>query len=203
MAAERERHLEALRPSSAALVVEPRRRRTGVRLERHIRQRVTPPEAERQVETLQRPLELLSGNSRARGAEKLGEACRVQLASVPLDRVPRRTSGYQRRVAELAPKTRHILVHHVTRTRRRPLAPHRVDQRLDRHDLADLQQQGADHCSFAAARQVHTATVDQRLERPENPKGDPRRRTTHDLTAAPRLPAAAARSRINALRPCN
>ena len=55
-------------------------------------------------------------------------------------------------------------MHQVARTRRRLLAPHRVDQRLDRRDLADLKEQRAEQCSFAAARQINTLTVDQRLE---------------------------------------
>ena len=102
--AEGERHVEALRPRGAALVVEPRRCRAGIRLERDVGQRVASPKAERLVECLQRLVELVCGDGGARGAEKLGEACRVQFAGVALDRVPRRAGDDDRCVAELAPQ---------------------------------------------------------------------------------------------------
>ena len=121
----------------------------------------------------------------ARDAKKLGEARGVELAGVPLDRVPGRSSHDDRRIGERDAEPRHVLVHHVPRARGRRLAPDRVDQRVDRRDLADPEKQRAEQCPFAATRQVHTATVDQRLERPENPKSDLRQRARKDRTSKP------------------
>ena len=189
MAAEREGHVDALGPGGAPLVVQPRRRRASVPLERDVGQRVTSPEAERLVERLQRLVELVRGDRGARRAKKLGEARGVQIAGVALDGVPGRAGDDHRRVAERASEPRHVLVHHVPGARGRLLTPDGVDQRVDRHDLADVQQQDAEQRSLAATRQVHTATVDQRLERAENPKGDLRHGTNQDRTAATGLPA--------------
>jgi hypothetical protein len=81
-------------------------------------------------------------------------------------------------------------VHHVPCADGLGLTPDRIDQRVDRHRLADMQQQDTEQRSLAATRQVHTATVDQRLEPSENPEGDLRHGTTQDLIATTRLPAS-------------
>ena len=171
VASESKGHVDTLRPSGAPLVVQLRRRRASVPLQRDVGKRITSPEAERLVEGLQRLFEL-GGDRGARCAKELGEACGVRIAGVALDDVPGRAGDDYRRIAKHAPEPRHVLVHHVPGARGRLLTPDGVDERVDRHDLAELEKQDAEQSSLAATRQVHTATVDQRLERAKNPKGD-------------------------------
>ena len=89
VAAERKGDVDALRSRGAALVVQPRRRRAGVALERDVRQRRAAPQAERLVEPVQRCIELVRCRRRPRLGEKLGEPRSVQLAGVRLDGVAR------------------------------------------------------------------------------------------------------------------
>ena len=188
VASESKGHVDALRPGGAPLVVQLRRRRASVPLERDVGERITSPEAERLVERLQRLVEL-GGDRGARRAKELGEACGIQITGVARDGVPGRAGDDYRRIAKHASEPRHVLVHHVPGARGRLLTPDGIDQRVDRHDLADLEKQDAEQRSLAATRQVHTATVDQRLERAKNPKGDLRQGTNQDRTGATGLPA--------------
>ena len=66
VASEHERHVDALGPGGAPLVVEPRRSRACVPLECEIGQRVAAPQSERLVVCPQRLVQLLPGDSRAR-----------------------------------------------------------------------------------------------------------------------------------------
>ena len=108
--AEREGHVEALRPGGATLVVESRCCRAGLRLELDVGQRVARAKGRAPGRMPSRLVELVCGDRRARGAEKLGEACGVQLAGVTLDRVPRRTG-------RRSPTRRRTRPEGVTRTR--------------------------------------------------------------------------------------
>jgi hypothetical protein len=87
--AEGEGHVDALRPGCTPLVVEPRGGGAGIRLERDVGQCIAPPEPKRLVERLQRLVEVVRGDRGARRAEKLGEACGVEIGCVALDDVPR------------------------------------------------------------------------------------------------------------------
>ena len=189
VAAESKGHVDALRPGGAPLIVQPRCRKASVPLEHDVAERITAPQVERLVEGPKRLLALVGGDRGARGTKELGEACGVQLAGVALDRVPGRAGDDHRRATKHASQPQYVLVHHVPGARGRRLPPDRVDQRVHRHDLADPEEQDAEQRPLAAARQIHTATVDQRLEPPEDPKGDLRQGTHQDRTPATGLPA--------------
>ena len=75
---------------------------------------------------------------------------------------------------------------HVAHADGRPLTPDRIDERVDRHDLTEVQDEDAEQRSLAGARQVDLSTVDKRLEPPKNPKSDLCHGRNKDLTPGER-----------------
>ncbi len=189
MAAECKGHVDALRPGGAPLVVQPRRRRASVPLERdvgrarHLARGRAPrrrPSAPRRAR--RRPRSALCRRSSAKRAASKSQASRSTV--YPGARVTITDASPS------TPRSRDTYSCTMCRALAGACSPQTESTSASTDTTSPTsEEQDAEQCSLAATRQVHTATVDQRLERAENPKGDLRHGTNQDRTVATGLPA--------------
>ena len=169
-AAARQLGLDALLAGAQPELLE---RRQGGRRERRvdqIGQRRAAPEGERLVEQPPGLRGVAGGGGGAGALEQRLEAVGVHGVGLDLQHVARRARDQP--VAERAAQMRHVTVQRGDRRLGRLVAPHAVDETIDRHHASRLEHEHREHRAPSQAADRDRLAVANDLQRPEDAKLD-------------------------------
>jgi hypothetical protein len=132
-----------------------------------------PPQSERLLEPLGRSPWVAGGEQRAPSGDEPLEAQRIEFVLFDRDPVAALLPGDPPRTArDRLAQVGHVHLQRLPGPLRGPLAPHRVDETVDRHDRVRRQQQAAQKRALLRAAERPTAL---HLERAQDPKERPHR----------------------------
>ena len=118
---------------------------------------------------------------RARRQQRL-EAAAVDRLALDLQRVARRAPADRQPLAQARPQARDLLLQRLVAAVRRLVAPHRLDQLVDRHRLRRPQRERDEEPPLLGAFELHAAARDRDLQRPQQPDLDSRAHGPLELT---------------------
>ena len=178
MAAEVDLHLQQVHLGGEAQPVEPRPRRGQALLVGQIGQRRPPPKGQRLGQVGYRPAGV-TGFGRLAGAsgqaleggqvEHVGAEVDHVAGPAGLDHVGSERGGHR---LEGAAEVGHVDLHEVARPVAGALAPHVVDDAVQRDDMAVVEEEHGQHGPLLRPAEGQRRPVDQDLEGPEDPHGE-------------------------------
>ena len=170
VATQGERAVDALLGGDEAILVEPGGVDLRVALDLCACEGIAAPERQRLLVGVECSGVIARARHRASAHHECGEDARVEFSIAAHDAVAGDARLDARRVAEGVSQPRHVLVDHVLRTAWRRLAPDAVDQALDRHHLAGVEQQDGQQRALTPPER-NGALVQLDFERPQDPEG--------------------------------
>lgn len=133
-------------------------------------ERLAVPQPDRLLEQVGGPFVLLRG---AHPADQVPEAVQIHVQGVRGQRVavgPAHDGRADAAVGEGGAEPGQVAVEGVTGAPRRVVAPHPVDELVDRERAVDLHQQGGQHTPLPGVPEVEGPTADDRLDAAQQPE---------------------------------